>query len=99
MGFLDVDESFESLLHVDRRAADGELVVGRSRLVGELGLNRAADPGKPDPGVGVEASRSLIRLLQDLSGPIRELDHPDIVAQESQTVSRRLTRFVPGRLR
>ena len=94
MGFLHVDQPLEARFdeHGELTDLDG-LVVG-PRLVDEHGLDVVSGASQADPRIWIEAPRGLVSPLQDVPGPVRDLDHGDVsnLACDSRST------FEPARL-
>jgi hypothetical protein len=78
---LDVEETVQAWLDVHGEPVDPELAIARLGLFHQHGLHPSPHAGQPDPGVGVKTPGGLVRLRQDLPGPVGDLDHPLRLAQ------------------
>jgi len=74
MRLFDVHEPFETALDEDRRGSDGNNVVLWPRLVGQSCFHDLTGSHQPNARIRIEPSRTRIRALKDVLGPLGELD-------------------------
>lgn len=75
MRLLHVQQPLETLLDVDGQIVERDLLIASLGRLGQHRLDLAADPGDPDRDVGVEPPGGRMSPGQDVSGPVRHLNH------------------------
>ena len=81
MGLDHVHDPVEALLHEEVEAVASHQPVPVPRLVGEGELHTVTDSGDSDGCRGVEPPSRLVRPLEDVRSPGRELDHAPMLAE------------------
>ena len=71
-----VDQAFQATFDIEGHLTDLNRFVPHGRLFREHGLNAGRGAGQADPGPWVEAPGGLLRAVEDVPGPVGELDHP-----------------------
>jgi hypothetical protein len=75
VGLLYVHQPLEARLHEEGHPTQLDGLVGGLGSLDEDGLDPTIDPSQADPGVRVETARGLLGAVEDVPGPVRDLDH------------------------